>query len=77
MTSWGNTKQRAAFWAAISLFVIAILCAIESTTGGGRIYAGLGALAFAFGMFCTVGVWTFGLQKAQNPTDTEWMDATR
>jgi hypothetical protein len=71
MTSWGNTKQRAAFWSAIALFVLAILCAIESTNGA-AIVKGIAGLALLSGLICFVGVWTLSTPKNPDAEAEQW-----
>ncbi|QDG90689.1 hypothetical protein [Pseudarthrobacter sp. NIBRBAC000502770] len=77
MTSGGLTMRRFAFWAAVTFFVIAMLCAIESKTGGDDVYRGLALLALVFGTVSAVGVWACGLPKSENPEDAEWMDVVK
>lgn len=64
MTSWGNTRQRAAAFAALGLFIIAMLVAD---------FSGAGALLLLFaGIICTAGVWALGLPKSTRPDDADW-----
>jgi membrane-bound ClpP family serine protease len=77
MTSGGNGKQRFSFWAAITFFIVAILCAIESKTGGDHIFAGVALVAFVFGLISVAGVWANGLLKSEDPDNAEWMNVIK
>jgi hypothetical protein len=70
MTSWGNTKQRAAFAGAIVLFVAAIFLANEASPAWA-------ILPFVFGCICFAGVWALGLPVSADPDNAEAMDAIR
>jgi hypothetical protein len=68
MTFRGNTKQTAAFWAAVAFFIVAIMCAIESgNSGDPMLFKVLAGFAAVMGLISTIGVWTMGLSKAQTP----------
>lgn len=69
MTFRGNTKQTAAFYAAIAFFVAAILCAIESGNASEpALLKVLAGFAFVLGLISGIGVWTMGL-KARSTDD--------
>jgi len=69
MTSWGNTRQRAAAYAAVILFALAMLLATTSLRG----WALLPMMA---GFVCTAGVWALGLpQRMPSPDDAEWRES--
>lgn len=72
-----NTKQRVAFWSAVALFVIAILCAIESMTGGAPAYKALAVGALVLATIFSAGVWALGLPKSTDPDNKDWSDAIR
>lgn len=68
MTFPGNTKQTAAFWAAIVFFTVAILCAIEAGNAAEPVLLKvLAGFAVVMGILSAIGVWTLGLTKAQTP----------
>lgn len=71
MSSGGNVRGRVAFWLAVASFVAAMLCAIESATGGDSIYRVLAALTFVLGLIFTAGVWAARLPQRTDPDD-EW-----
>lgn len=67
MTFRGNTKQTAAFYAAVAFFVVAILCAIESGNAADpALMKVLAGFAFVMGLISAIGVWTLGLGRAEN-----------
>jgi hypothetical protein len=69
MTSWGNTKQRAAFWAAAAFFVGAIFCA---NTPNLFAHQGFALLGLGAGLICFIGVWTLGFRKSADPDCEQW-----
>jgi len=66
MTSGGNAKRHFCVWATIAFFVIAMLCAVESTTGGDSVFRGLALGALVFGVLSFAGVWANGLPKSED-----------
>lgn len=71
MTSGGFTKQRACFWAAVTFFIVAILCAIESMTGGDPVYRGLALVGFMFGGISVAGYGVQTFIARSEASDTE------
>jgi len=70
MTSWGNIKQRAAFAAAASAFILAIVLANEADPRWALV-------SLTFGVIFAVGVWALGLPKSEDPDNAETMNAIR
>lgn len=83
MTPGGNTRRRAIMWSAVACFVIAILCAVQSMTGGGSAFKAFALVAFAAGFIMFVGFWAAGLApRADDDAQTseledEWATAIK
>lgn len=70
MTFGGNMKQRVSAWAAVVFFVVAMLCAIESTnTSAPGALKAVALISMALGLISFVGVWTMGLTKSPDTNE--------
>jgi len=72
MNSGGITKRTFCVWAAVAAFIVAMLCAIESSTGGSAEYRGLAVCSFVLGLIFFAGVFVNSFQQNADPDKDQW-----
>jgi hypothetical protein len=78
MTSGGNIKQRVAFWAALSFWLLTLMFGLTAIVEHKPDYLGLMGLCLASALIFSAGVWTMGLERRPAGSDEEaWQDAIK
>lgn len=68
-------------WATVGAFLVSLLCAIQSMTGGDAVYKGVAAAGLVLGVMGVVAFWAAGLapqvDAEESSAESEWAKAIK